>query len=441
MSEDTQEVVDPDDEISYWSIVWGQFKKNKVAYWGMWAIVGIVLLAIYAPVLALDYPFYITYADPTGGTVTEFPWFSRLLFDRNLFENTVDIFFNLVLALSPLMAVTGLVLWKVMGTRRRKIRMAFYQRAIWAWSGITLACLVTLMVLESSQPYNNYVEIQTGSQLEAEVEIIAMSFANDGKVDPVKAAELRSHVATSIFPLVPQSFRTSNLSEVESKISRKHLLGTDNRGRDVFARMVYGTRISLTIGAIAVSIYIVIGIILGAVGGYFRGWVDSLVLRMVEVMLCFPSFILILTLVAFIDKPSIFHVMIIIGLTRWTGPARLVRGEFLKLGGQDFVAAAIASGIPQSRVIFRHVLPNALSPVLVNATFGVASAILLESGLAFLGVGDPSAASWGEILNIGRQTSNMALILFPGLAIFATVSLFNLVGEGIRDALDPKMRK
>ena len=433
--------VDPADEVTYWSIVGGQFKKNKVAYFGLWGIVAIILLAIYAPLISLDYPFVITYLDPTGQSVTEYPWISRLLFDRNLFENSVDIFFNLVLLLSPLMAASWFVVQRMVKGKRVKVRSKATRTLVAVWTSVVAISLLYLINFESSQPYANYVEIQTKSHVAAEVDVVAMSFANAGAVDPAKAAEARAKIAKGVFPPVAQSFRTSNLSEVELDSSTTHLFGTDNRGRDVFSRILYGTRISLTIGFIAVSIYILIGIILGSLGGYFRGWVDSLILRLIEVMLCFPSFILILTLVAFVEQPSIFHVMVIIGLTRWTGPARLVRGEFLKLTGQDFVAAAVASGIPQSRVIFRHVLPNALSPVLVNATFGVASAILIESGLAFLGVGDPSAASWGEILNIGRQTSNLRLILIPGLAIFATVSLFNLVGEGIRDALDPKLRK
>jgi len=165
------------------------------------------------------------------------------------------------------------------------------------------------------------------------------------------------------------------------------------------------------------------------------------VLRMIEVMLCFPSFFLILTLRGFVENASVFHIMIIIGVTGWTGIARLVRGEFLRLRRQDFVQAAIALGYTRSRIIFRHVLPNALGPVLVSATFGVAGAIILEASLAFLGLGPTTAPSWGQILTVGRQTKLWALILAPGFAIFVTVSLLNLVGEGVRDALDPKMRR
>ena len=154
-----------------------------------------------------------------------------------------------------------------------------------------------------------------------------------------------------------------------------------------------------------------------------------------------PSLFVILTLLAFVEKPSIFHIMAVIGCLRWTGVSRLVRGEFLRLRNLDFVNAAIALGYPKPRIIFQHILPNALGPVLVNATFGVAAAILTESTLSFLGLGDASVPSWGQTLSEGYATSAWHLILAPGIAIFITVSLLNLVGEGIRDALDPKMRK
>ncbi|MBI2434785.1 MAG: ABC transporter permease, partial [Candidatus Hydrogenedentes bacterium] len=177
--------------------------------------------------------------------------------------------------------------------------------------------------------------------------------------------------------------------------------------------------------------------------GYYGGWVDIVVLRAIEVMLCFPSLILILSLIAFLP-PSIYNIMIAVGITQWPEDARLVRGEFLRLRGGDFATAAHATGLRDWRIIFRHLLPNALAPVLVSATFGVAGAILIESSLSFLGFGvPPPTASWGEILKQSQQYVEFGwwLVIFPGAAVFLTVTAFNLVGEGLRDAMDPRLRQ
>lgn len=221
-----------------------------------------------------------------------------------------------------------------------------------------------------------------------------------------------------------------------------HLLGTDALGRDIGCRMVWGGRISLAVGVVAVSIYVVIGILVGAVAGYFRGGVDMVISRIIEIVICFPSFFLILAIVAFVG-PGMFNIMVVIGLTSWTGVARLVRAEFLRLGEQEFVLAGRALGYSAPRIIFRHVLPNAMAPVLVSATFGVAGAILIESGLSFLGLGiTVPTPSWGSILSDGRAQIFSAewIILFPGLAIFLTITFYNLVGEAFRDAADPRLR-
>ncbi len=227
---------------------------------------------------------------------------------------------------------------------------------------------------------------------------------------------------------------------METLFSRLYVFGADQLGRSVFSRLLYGTRISLTIGIVAVSIYVTIGILIGGIAGYFGGLVDILVSRIIEIIICFPTFFLILSLVAMLGK-NIFYVMLIIGITHWTGVARLIRGEFLKQKQIDYVTAARALGVSRFRIMFKHILPNAIAPVLVSASFGVAGAILLESGLSFLGLGDVRTPSWGQILDAGRASKEHHLIHLPGLAIFVTVAIMNLMGEGLRDALDPKLRK
>ncbi len=242
-------------------------------------------------------------------------------------------------------------------------------------------------------------------------------------------------------PLVGKDPAAIDIAHRLSPPSWEAWLGTDDLGRDVLSRILYGARISLLVGFVAVGIATLIGIVIGALAGYYGRWIDSLLMRLVDIMLCFPTFFLILAVIAFLD-PSIWNIMIIIGLTGWMGVARLVRAEFLSLRERDFVLAATALGASDLRIIFRHILPNALSPVLVSATLGVAGAILTESALSFLGIGvQPPTPSWGNMLLAGKQTLGSAwwLSAFPGLAILITVLGYNLLGEGLRDALDPRL--
>ncbi|MEZ6148295.1 MAG: ABC transporter permease, partial [Planctomycetaceae bacterium] len=185
-----------------------------------------------------------------------------------------------------------------------------------------------------------------------------------------------------------------------------------------------------------------IGIIVGALAGYFGGWVDTLLSRVIEVVLCIPTLVLILALLAIIEQVTIWHMMAIIGATRWTSIARLTRAEFLKLKQMDFVSAARATGVGPIRIMFRYLLPNALAPVLVPITFGIASAILIESSLSFLGFGAPPPnPSWGTLLSAGRSNYQLWwLIVFPGTAIFLAVLAYNLIGEGLQEATDPRLR-
>jgi peptide/nickel transport system permease protein len=225
--------------------------------------------------------------------------------------------------------------------------------------------------------------------------------------------------------------------------SKAHPLGTDQLGRDVLSRMLYGARVSLAVGFVSVGIATLIGIALGAAAGYHGGSVDALVMRLVDLMLVFPRLFLLLAVLAFL-KPSIWTIMTVIGLTGWMSVARLVRAEFLSLKEREFVLWSQSIGASSFRTIWRHILPNAIGPVLVAMTLGIPAAILTESGLSFLGLGvQPPHATWGNILNEGKDAIEIGwwLSAYPGLAILVTVLSYNLLGEGIRDALDPRLRQ
>ena len=238
-------------------------------------------------------------------------------------------------------------------------------------------------------------------------------------------------LAPLICPFNPSVIDQNNLLMPPSA---RHLLGTDMLGRDLLTRIIYGARISLSIGLIAVGISVAIGLIFGSISGFYGGLIDSAIMRFVDIMLCFPTFYLILAVAAILG-PSIFNIMIIIGLTSWMGSARLIRGEILSLKEREFIQAERAIGASNFRIIARHLIPNAIGPVLVNATLGIAGAILVESGLSFLGLGvQPPTPSWGNILIESKSTLGVAwwITVFPGFAILITILGFNFIAEGLK---------
>jgi peptide/nickel transport system permease protein len=250
-------------------------------------------------------------------------------------------------------------------------------------------------------------------------------------------------LAVSAHFIAPWDPNRPDVKKILDPPSRQHLLGTDQLGRDVLSRMLFGARVSLAVGFVSVGIAAFIGITLGSTAGYNGGFVDATIMRMVDLMLVFPRFFLLLAVLAFL-KPSIWTIMAVIGLTGWMGVARLVRAEFLALKEREFVVWSQSIGASGFRIIWRHILPNAMAPVLVAMTLGIPAAILTESGLSFLGLGvQPPHATWGNILNEGKDAIELAwwLSLYPGLAILVTVLSYNLLGEGIRDALDPRLRQ
>lgn len=254
-------------------------------------------------------------------------------------------------------------------------------------------------------------------------------------------------VVILIFAIFAPAVATYNPTTIDAKSiltppSKYHIFGTDALGRDIFSRIIYGSRISLSIGFIAVGIAVLIGIFFGSIAGYYGGKIDSVIMRFVDIVLCFPTIFLILAVIAILE-PSIFNIMAVIGATSWMGVARLIRAEILSLKELDYVAASRVMGASDGWIILKHLIPNAIGPVLVSATLGIGGAILVESGLSFLGIGvQPPTPSWGNILMDGKSTLGVAwwLTIFPGIFILLTVLAYNLLGEGLRDILEPRLK-
>jgi peptide/nickel transport system permease protein len=402
---------------AYFDIVWKQFRKNRMAVRMLYVVAALFLTAIFAPVIASNQPYWFREKDGT----LNFPWLVAL-FNA---ETAIDYVFNMAL----LIFVPWAALLLVLNRRARNRGVPGRRRVLLSIVTFFAALCVATPLFHVARPDNKY-------------------FSRDFKKDQKESRGAGGYTFLPYGPLEldldilykPPLFRKTG-DAARYRESDVHWMGTDDSGRDVLTRLLYGTRISITIGIVAVSIYLTIGVFIGAIAGYFGGRVDMVISRFIEIILLFPSFFLILTLVALIG-PSIYIIMVVIGLTGWPTTARLTRGEFLKQRSIDYVAAARGLGASNMRVMFRHILPNALAPAFVSAPFGIAGAIVTEATLSVLGFGArPPAPSWGAILNLSVQNyEKWWFTAFAGLFIFITMTVFNIVGNGLRDAMDPRLK-
>ncbi len=394
----------PDTDPGIWRRAW----RQRAVKAGAGLALAILLAGIYAPFLANDVA--LVWIDGSG---LSFPAIADL-FNRWSYPKYYEVFFNAAALLLPPLVVAGVLL------RRR---WSLSRRVIVGGATIALAGVLCLVPL---------IPADGGWQ----------SLWRHRKPTTALVTAERS-AATALFAPIPFRATTPVSGQIlrppgsrDEASGRRFLLGTDSVGKDVSAQLLAGARISLTVGLVATGLSLLIGLLVGAASGYLGGRIDLFLQRIVEIMLCFPTFILILVVVAMLGR-DIFVIMTVIGLTSWAGTARLVRGEFLAQSVRDYVAAGQVLGLGPLRIMFRHILPNALTPLLITATFGIAGAVGSESGLSFVGLGDPTVASWGALLEQGRQNIQYGwLIWLPGLALFALVSALNLVGSGLRNAID-----
>jgi peptide/nickel transport system permease protein len=392
-----------------------RFWRRTAVRVSVMVLAALLLVGIYAPFLANEVA--LLWIDKQG---VHWPLFADL-FNRTSYPRPHDLLFNLMSLLVPPLA---LVWWLL-----RRLSIA---RRLFVCLGAVLAAWLLAMIpliptksgwsaLWAHRPLSHLTSIEAHARA-AGSESTTVIFA------PIPHRFDATYQGASLLP--PGSLNDAT--------GTHFWMGTDNIGRDVLASLFFGVRISLTIGFVATGLSLLIGIAVGGASGYFGGWTDVLLQRLVEIMMCFPTFIIILSVVAMIG-PDIFVIMLVIGLTSWAGTARLVRGEFLAQSVRDYVAAAESIGVQRWRIMFGHILPNTMAPIIITATFGIAGAVLSESGLSFLGLGDPTTASWGVLLEQGRENIRYPWLIYaPGLAIFVLVTCLNLIGNGLRDAFDPK---
>jgi peptide/nickel transport system permease protein len=409
---------------SYGALVWQQFRRDGLATAGLVIVLVLFVVAVFAPFLANDRPLlvkpdaaraepFVTYRGQEP--VVRTGWFSPAV--EGLQKSDLMVFVAFAWALAEFLLCLSTTTTD--SPRRRGLRLRRHVRGAVLW-GVTGLALVLCAWISLGGPR-----------------------VVDERTDWVAVVKGASPGDVVVLAPVPHRPAREYDDERLSPPGGRFRLGTDDSGRDVASQLIHGARVSLAVGFVAVGIAIVIGIIVGAFGGYFGGQVDFWAMRLIEVMMCFPTLFLIITISVIVKERSIWTVMAIMGVTGWPGAARLVRGEFLKQRAMEYVTAAQAVGDSPMSVMFRHILPNAVAPVLVTATFGIAGAIITESVLSFLSLGvPPEAASWGRTLSAGLRHVGYAwwLATFPGLAIFVTVTAYNLAGEGLRDAIDPRMR-
>ena len=417
---------------AYLDIVWRQFKKNRIALVSLWFCGFLMLLAIFAPLLASNIPF--VYHD---GPKTDYPWFNALFHPTQ----AIDLVFN--------MSLIGFVPWMILAiaTNLWSKRRGIPGRKRIGWALLEFVLFTVAMLIVAWNPrmvhWNPYG-------------------LRDFPMEQMKSPQSRS----GLYPPLPFGPAEQDLDriairphlsphppETVSKFNQLHThwLGTADVGEDVLTQMIYGTRISMTVGLVAVSITLAIGLLAGAMAGFFGGIVDMVISRIIEIVLLFPALFLILTLVGLLSPDPqnseqggerLYIAMVVIGITSWPSVARLTRGEVLKQRSLDYTLAAQAVGASNWRIMFRHVLPNSLSPALVSIPFGMSGAIVTEASLSLLGLGAQSGQpSWGLLLHQANENYHYWwLVVFPSLAIFFTVTVFNLVGNGLRDAMDPRLR-
>jgi len=427
---------------SWWQDLADTIRQRPALRAALAVLLALFLLAVYAPLLASDLPLLAREHSQWSS-----PWLNNL-FNKTYYDGPLDPTFNLLILALPLY---GLARWLLLR------RIPHLSR----WAGALFVLAASWLALDPAANYLNPPDSPRESGLHDLLGAYQAPYPK-GVHDRSWQWHLPAPIAFSFRTTTahPHSAPTwqgrpllhsilwqgstdapPRLHLAPSLPRWRHPLGTDNLGRDLTARLCYGARAAITVGLAAAAIAVGLGTLLGLLAGWVGGWVDLLISRLIEVMVCFPSLILILALTALLDAPSLFHLIAVIGLTRWTAPARLMRGEALRLRQEVYITAALALGLRPREVLFRHLLPNAIGALAVATTFAIANAILVESTVALLGMGDATVPTWGKMLNDGRVFHNTAMMLLPGLALFVTLLAINLLGEGLRDAFDPRQQR